>query len=85
MRQERTITYKFVICTNTDLDGAAKLAEKLRSQIEALDIASISITASFGVATVKSHETIKQLLARADHALYQAKHAGRNSVYINHN
>ncbi|MEH0665891.1 GGDEF domain-containing protein [Vibrio scophthalmi] len=74
-----------VICTNTDLDGAAKLAEKLRSQIEALDIASISITASFGVATVKSHETIKQLLARADHALYQAKHAGRNSVYINHN
>jgi diguanylate cyclase (GGDEF)-like protein len=38
------------------------------------------LTATIGVAEVRSGESLRQLLARADHALYAGKLAGRNRV-----
>ena len=38
------------------------------------------VTASIGVAVASISDTIESLLARADHALYQAKRQGRNRV-----
>lgn len=79
-----------VILPNTDVQGAIHVAEKIRSQVKALEIVHINssisphITLSLGVATtVPSHESNPTiLLAMADKALYKAKELGRNKVVM---
>lgn len=71
-----------VICPKTNLEGAMRVAEKLRSEIKQLRFteASLAITASFGVASIEPHEGFEQAMRRADEALYQSKHGGRDRV-----
>ena len=77
-----------IILSNTDIKVAADIAEQMRRGIEKLGILHNGsvvkdyVTASFGVASViPDFETEKtSLIAKADHALYQAKQSGRNSV-----
>ncbi len=71
------------------IGGAAKVAQYLRSAIEDAEIefsgAKIKITASFGIAELHNSDTeIKEVLDRADVALYEAKSKGRNQVIIKH-
>lgn len=70
---------------HTDLKGGIELAERMRAAIEKTPIdatsGQISMTASFGVSSCSDFkEEINDLVQRADQALYQAKHAGRNQV-----
>ncbi len=64
------------------------IAEKLRSGIEALNIPhsgseiSDHLTVSIGICLGISAESIEDLINKADQALYQAKKAGRNRVYL---
>jgi len=70
-----------LICPDTSLDGARQFAEKLRQAIEAnCHQCAGKITASFGVATFRSGEMLKDLISRTDQALYCSKHKGRNRV-----
>jgi diguanylate cyclase (GGDEF)-like protein len=76
-----------LILPNTAEAGARLLAERLRMKIEQLHITvdgkRIEVTMSFGVATTRGRgcaTTSRQLVSRADKALYKAKHAGRNQV-----
>lgn len=70
-----------VIAPHTDLNGAKKLAEKLRQRFEAHDFGGDQrITASFGVAEWRPGDTSGNLIGRADRALYRAKNNGRNRV-----
>ena len=77
-----------VILPDTDLPGAAMMAENMRSKIESLKIQhkhpSICgyITISLGVcSTVPGGDSLpKQLVQAADRALYRAKENGRNMV-----
>ena len=59
-------------------------AERLRATVGttpiALDGQALSVTASVGVAEVKSGEKLRDVFKRADDALYKAKHSGRNRV-----
>ncbi len=74
---------EFIILTpSTDLDGACKHAERLRTDIEQHGFNAIRhITCSFGVAEYKPGEDdVTSLFNRADKALYSAKHKGRNRV-----
>lgn len=72
-----------VVCRDTGLAGAAVLAEKLRSRIAADPLpVSGRTTASFGVACWRGGESIGDLIARADAAMYTAKQAGRNRVSV---
>jgi diguanylate cyclase (GGDEF)-like protein len=74
-----------VVCRDTDLAGAAILAEKLRGLLEQQPRPAPlrdQGTASFGVASLRQGEEIAQLLARADAALYRAKRNGRNRVEL---
>ncbi|MFO7990204.1 MAG: diguanylate cyclase [Thermodesulfobacteriota bacterium] len=73
---------EFVIQTpETSLDGAIKLAEKLRSKIENHDFAEPEkITTSFGVTSLKKGDNTISFINRADEALYRAKKGGRNQV-----
>lgn len=72
----------------TDLDGAAKIAEKIRKNVENKKIITydgqiIQFTVSIGVASMKkTDKNIEQALNRADDALYTAKENGRNRVVI---
>jgi exopolyphosphatase/guanosine-5'-triphosphate,3'-diphosphate pyrophosphatase len=60
------------------------VAERMRAAIEATPVkterAMISMTASFGVTTIRPDDSNVTLLARADEALQTAKQTGRNRV-----
>ncbi|MBI3444522.1 MAG: GGDEF domain-containing protein [Magnetospirillum sp.] len=70
-----------VICPDTDQEGARALAEKLRASIGQTDFPTLgSATSSFGIAQYRDGESFKDVVARADTALYRAKIGGRNRV-----
>ncbi|MGI8945030.1 MAG: diguanylate cyclase [Thermoleophilaceae bacterium] len=76
-----------VVLPQTDLDGAALLAERMREAIEQLRVPrldngeELSVTASFGVAAVPdSAADLEGLIAATDAALYRAKRAGKNRI-----
>ncbi|MEM6930632.1 MAG: GGDEF domain-containing protein [Myxococcota bacterium] len=74
-----------VILTGCPEAEANRVARRLRYAVERHDWApylgrALSVTASFGVASIQKDETIAEWLHRADQAMYAAKQAGRNRV-----
>lgn len=63
---------------------AALVAERLRADVEAMDVGGLRVTISIGIACTEliPTEDPDALLAVADAALYRAKHAGRNRVAL---
>jgi diguanylate cyclase (GGDEF)-like protein len=77
-----------VVLPQTDLEGAYNLAERVRTGIEELELpipngnGSLRVTASFGVASLPSlARDSRELLAKADAALYRAKREGKNRTF----
>ena len=68
-----------VVMPQTDLDGAAIFADRVRTRIAN----SLPVTISGGVAAGIRGENAEMLLDRADKALYEAKEVGRNCVFRN--
>ncbi|MGM0787528.1 MAG: GGDEF domain-containing protein [Thermodesulfobacteriota bacterium] len=68
----------------TPVQGASIKAERIRQQVENMDFSDtapgLRITISAGVAEYQAQEDVDQTLLRADNALYEAKHTGRNRV-----
>lgn len=75
---------EFVLIAEVDsLESAQSLAEHLRHSIEQKRFPSnISTTASFGVTLVQENEPLKEVVSRADEALYLSKKTGRNKVSV---
>jgi diguanylate cyclase (GGDEF)-like protein len=76
-----------VLLPGKDVNHACRLAEKLRTAMEAEPLIfhgkSIRITASFGISHgMVDARTFPQLLERADKCLYRAKTAGRNRIVV---
>ncbi|MBJ7312783.1 diguanylate cyclase [Rugamonas sp. CCM 8940] len=72
-----------LVCRDTELEGAALLAEKLREQIAGhVFRVGGGKTCSFGVTSVVADDTLAQMIARADRALYRSKAGGRNRVEL---
>lgn len=76
-----------VILPGIDLDDAHRIADRIRESVCRKAMKSKStgvtlgrITMSFGVSTYVAGEDLRELVNRADHALYQAKNNGRNQV-----
>lgn len=73
-----------LVLSNTGHEAAAVVAERIRTAIQNLCFLvgerTVHLSASLGYATYKPGETPDELLQRADQALYQAKHDGRNRV-----
>ncbi|MGI5879004.1 MAG: diguanylate cyclase domain-containing protein [Syntrophomonadaceae bacterium] len=80
-----------ILLPETELEGAAMLAESLRQQIINLSLPHAyspvynQVTISLGVATVFPHNIPASILVeRADKALYRAKRNGRNRVALDY-
>lgn len=73
-----------IILPNTNLLGAEKVAEKIRSEVEKIQIFPFNVTMSFGVNSLENREydTYKRLEKHADMALYKAKGTGKNKVVV---
>ncbi len=73
-----------VVMPGTDLRGAHIVAERIRAQVPSIDLSrwlgEKRITVSIGIATSTGSDSVSTILRRADAALYEAKHAGRNCV-----
>jgi diguanylate cyclase (GGDEF)-like protein/PAS domain S-box-containing protein len=72
-----------LILPSTGLDGAARMAERVRSNVENHRVDGLQVTISIGVAVFptvgQDAESLKKL---ADEALYHAKRSGRNRYCI---
>lgn len=71
----------------TDLTGAALIAERIRQAISQLSFESanerFSVTASIGVSAILGpKDNMESMLKRSDDSLYKAKENGRNRVEI---
>ena len=75
-----------VVLPDTNLDGAVKVADRIRLGIEELHLPThrgmLRITISAGVAYRHQDETYSGLFDRADAALYASKRSGRNRVSL---
>ena len=72
------------VLTSTDTEGALIFADRIRAVLAKKKMdGGGRLTVSAGVATYHpSMRSSDELLAAADHALYQAKHDGRNCVRV---
>lgn len=76
-----------VLCEETDTDGAALLAERIRKELEKTvfhtERGVLKVTCSVGVATFPANaKNATELFEHADQALYTAKRSGRNRVSL---
>ena len=76
-----------VILPDTSEAGATRVAEQVRQAVRAAELAvspgGPRVTASIGVAVgLPGEMDPERLVARADAALYRAKHAGRDQVVV---
>ncbi|MDP1636798.1 MAG: diguanylate cyclase [Candidatus Nitrotoga sp.] len=76
-----------IIMVETTADMALKMAERIRSQVNAMRYSAngqiVSVTVSIGVVQCQQSDdaTPTAVFARADSALYEAKRAGRNQAH----
>jgi diguanylate cyclase (GGDEF)-like protein len=78
-----------LVLPGSDADGARRLAERCRQQIETLEVLlndgqRLRVSASMGLYCNEQDRlaSIDTMLRRADKALYSAKAAGRNRVVV---
>jgi diguanylate cyclase (GGDEF)-like protein/hemerythrin-like metal-binding protein len=70
-----------ILVPHTPLEGALSLAEKIRLAIASEAYPAVgTVTASFGAAEWRKHDSVETWFKQVDQALYRAKNEGRNRV-----
>jgi diguanylate cyclase (GGDEF)-like protein/hemerythrin-like metal-binding protein len=70
-----------LLLPNTDLIGAKFVADRIRSEIESLEISkAYGVTASIGYSQWQLKEYLESWFLRTDQALYTSKNTGKNKV-----
>ncbi|MBF0632644.1 MAG: diguanylate cyclase [Magnetococcales bacterium] len=71
-----------VLLPDTSATGTYVVAERFRRRVEQMEVDGLKVTISTGVVTMPACEIDKpeELVKKADEALYEAKHKGRNQV-----
>lgn len=72
---------------NTDIETAQVIIDRLREAIAKFTAVSegtinISVSASFGLSSLKADATVEDAIKQADEALYVSKSSGRNKVTV---
>ena len=69
-----------------EVDAAKAVAEKLRKEIENIELEvdgkKLDITVSLGVITYTDEKSLEELIKKADKAMYEAKTTGRNKTVV---
>ncbi|PWT83237.1 MAG: hypothetical protein C5B57_07230 [Blastocatellia bacterium] len=76
-----------VVMPGSGPEDAARIAERIRERIENYrasepDLATLRTTVSIGLSVSTPATSARDLISSADHALYQAKRAGKNQVCV---
>lgn len=76
-----------LLLPQTTLEGAVELAERVRAAVESSSVrcgrVEVRFTVSIGVEQWRgAGDSVESLIVRADHAMYAAKHGGRNRVNV---
>jgi len=75
-----------IVASRCEGSNAKSLANRVRVATRRLSVPGVSpqiaVTASFGIAKWDPHEAYKDVFERADAALYNAKHSGRDRVVM---
>jgi diguanylate cyclase len=75
-----------ILLPNTSLEQAICVAQKVRNSVAAISVdlsgQQLVVTLSGGLAMIAGDERAESLIQRADAALYMAKAAGRNRVFV---
>ncbi len=71
-----------VVLPDTDVEGARLAAEKVVTGVRKFPHFKRTVTISIGIAPYESGLDKKDFIKRADSALYEAKHSGKNTVRI---
>lgn len=75
-----------ILLVDSGIEGGALTIARIQQAIASSTFrhegVALRITASFGLAQPSASDDQKQLIARADEALYAAKHGGRNCGYF---
>lgn len=71
-----------LVLPNADLAEAVAMAERMRAATKSIRIDDypLRVTASFGVISAQANESMTEVLARADKAMYRSKSSGRDRV-----
>ncbi|MCK5829689.1 MAG: GGDEF domain-containing protein [Methylococcales bacterium] len=73
-----------ILLSDTNLDGAQIIAERICKRIEqhtiAYGVEILKLTASLGISSLRGNDTYDSLVKRADDAMYLAKENGRNQI-----
>lgn len=75
-----------VVASDCLLSEGVMLAERFRTSLHCTTIpvgdTDLSVTTSVGIATADGADSPEELVQQADEALYQAKHSGRDAVWV---
>jgi len=63
-------------------EEARRMGEALRNLIATAPLETGQITISLGLTTIREDDSISSTIARADNAVYRAKHNGRNRLEV---
>ena len=75
-----------IMLAEVDLDAAIKASQRVRIEVERTTFdcgvkgARVAVTFSMGLAIISENDTPESLVKKADGALYQSKHRGRNQL-----
>lgn len=72
-----------LLLPHTDLAGALIMSERIRYEIENLEISlSLGVTSSVGCSQWEHNEYVESWFSRTDNALYRSKNSGKNKVSV---
>jgi diguanylate cyclase len=75
-----------LLLPKTEPDVGERFAEQLRQSVARCNFdvghgsERVAVTLSIGVTAIRAGDTVERVIARADRALYKAKHSGRNTL-----
>lgn len=73
-----------ILLPNTNNEGATKVAENIRAEVERSNPSGIHVTISAGIVAYDSASklTMEEVFKKADDALYASKRGGKNKITI---